>query len=129
MFMAEWVDMGNPIEVELSHRDYDVLLLASEKLKGILRDYQGVSDIKDDFEPGKAELKLKLRDTGRTLGLTLSDLARQVRQGFYGDEAQRIQRGRDDIRVMVRYPEDQRKSLADVDNIRILSFYIYCFLN
>ena len=64
-------------------------------------------------------MKLELKDTGRTLGLTLSDIARQVRQGFYGDEAQRIQRGRDDIRVMVRYPEDERKSLADVENMRI----------
>ena len=118
-FIAEWVDMGNPVEVELSHRDYAVLLPASEKLKGLLRDYQGVSDIKDDFEPGKAEIKLKLKDTGRTLGLTLLDLARQVRQGFYGDEAQRIQRGRDDIRVMIRYPESERKSLADIENMRI----------
>ncbi|MBN1806282.1 MAG: efflux RND transporter permease subunit [Sedimentisphaerales bacterium] len=118
-FMAEWVDTGNPIEIELAHQEYDVLLAASEKLKGILRDYTGVSDIADDFEPGKAELKLSLKDTGRTLGLTLSDLARQVRQGFYGDEVQRIQRGRDDIRVMVRYPEDERKSLADVENMRI----------
>lgn len=118
-FMAEWVDTGNPIEIELAHQDYDILLAASEKLKGVLRDYAGVSDIADDFEPGKAELKLALKDTGRTLGLTLSDLARQVRQGFYGDEVQRIQRGRDDIRVMVRYPEDQRRSLADVENMRI----------
>jgi multidrug efflux pump subunit AcrB len=118
-FMAEWADTGNAIEIELAHQDYDVLLAASEKLKGILRDYTGVSDIADDFEPGKAELKLSLKDTGRTLGLTLSDLARQVRQGFYGDEVQRIQRGRDDIRVMVRYPEDERRSLADVDNMRI----------
>lgn len=118
-FIAEWVDTGNPIEVELSHQDFDTLLTASEKLKGILRDYTGVTDIADDFEPGKVELKLDLKDTGRTLGLTLSDLAKQVRQGFYGDEAQRIQRGRDDIRVMVRYPEDERKSLADVENMRI----------
>jgi multidrug efflux pump subunit AcrB len=118
-FMAEFMSTGNPIDLELSHKDFDVLLPASEKLKGVLRDYAGVSDIADNFEPGKAELKLKLRETGRTLGLTLSDLARQVRQGFYGDEVQRIQRGRDDIRVMVRYPEDERKSLADVENMRI----------
>ncbi|MHC4507420.1 MAG: efflux RND transporter permease subunit, partial [Planctomycetota bacterium] len=118
-FIAEWVDAGNPIEVELSHQNYDVLLAASERLKGILRDYAGVSDIADDFEPGKAELKLTLKETGHTLGLTLSDLARQVRQGFYGDEAQRIQRGRDDIRVMVRYPESERRSLADVENMRV----------
>jgi multidrug efflux pump subunit AcrB len=118
-FMAEFMTTGNPIEVELSHRNYDVLVAASDRLKGILRNYTGVSDIADDFEPGKAELKLKLQETGRNLGLTLSDLARQVRQGFYGDEVQRIQRGRDDIRVMVRYPESQRRSLADVENMRI----------
>jgi multidrug efflux pump subunit AcrB len=118
-FMAEFMSAGNPIEVELSHEDFDILLAASERLKGTLRDYAGVSDIADDFEPGKVELKLELRDMGRTLGLTLSDLAKQVRQGFYGDEVQRIQRGRHDIRVMVRYPEDERKSLADVENMRI----------
>jgi multidrug efflux pump subunit AcrB len=118
-FISEFASTGDPINVELSHEDFDILLAASEKLKGILRDYTGVGDIQDDFEPGKAELKLKLKDTGRTLGLTLSDLARQVRQGFYGDEVQRIQRGRDDIRVMVRYPEAERRSLADVENMRI----------
>lgn len=118
-FVSELVSTGNPIEVELSHTDYEVLFPASDRLKGILRDYAGVKDIADDFEPGKAELKLQLKETGRTLGLTLSDLARQIRQGFYGDEAQRIQRGRDDIRVMVRYPENERRSLADVENIRI----------
>ncbi|MHC4322774.1 MAG: efflux RND transporter permease subunit, partial [Planctomycetota bacterium] len=118
-FISEFASTGDPINVELSHQDFDTLLAASEKLKGILRDYTGVRDIQDDFEPGKAELKLKIKDTGRTLDLTLSDLARQVRQGFYGDEVQRIQRGRDDIRVMVRYPEAERRSLADVENMRI----------
>jgi multidrug efflux pump subunit AcrB len=118
-FISEFASTGDPINVELSHQDFDMLLAASEKLKGILRDYTGVGDIQDDFEPGKAELKLKIKDNGRTLGLTLSDLARQVRQGFYGDEVQRIQRGRDDIRVMVRYPEAERRRLADVENMRI----------
>jgi multidrug efflux pump subunit AcrB len=118
-FVSELVSTGDAINVELSHTDYDVLLSASERLKSILREYTGVSDIADDFEPGKPELKLQLKETGRTLGLTLSDLARQIRQGFYGDEAQRIQRGRDDVRVMVRYPRDQRRSLADVENMRI----------
>mgnify|MGYP001070881319 CR=1 FL=1 len=118
-FVSEFMSTGDPINVELSHEDFDTLLAASEKLKGVLRDYTGVGDIQDDFEPGKAELKLKLKDTGRMLRLTLSDLARQVRQGFYGDEVQRIQRGRDDIRVMVRYPESERRSLGDVENMRI----------
>ena len=53
------------------------------------------------------------------LGLTLNDLARQVRQAFYGEEAQRIQRGTDDVRVMVRYPEAERKSLGNLENMRI----------
>ncbi len=118
-FISEWASTGDPINVELSHRNFDMLLAASEKLKNILRNYEGVSDITDDFDAGKAELKLKLKETGRMLGLTLSDLARQVRQGFYGEEVQRIQRGRDDIRVMVRYPESQRRSIADVENMRI----------
>ncbi|MHC4185137.1 MAG: efflux RND transporter permease subunit, partial [Planctomycetota bacterium] len=118
-FFSEIMSTGEPINVELSHQDFDVLLTAVEELKSLLREYSGVSDIADSFEQGKAELKLELKDTGRNLGLTLSDLARQVRQGFYGEEAQRIQRGRDDIRVMVRYPRQERKSLADVENMRI----------
>ena len=118
-FVSEFVRTGNPIEVELSHRDFETLVAASERLKAVLRDYEGVSDIADDFEPGKAEVKLDLKETGRLLGLTLSDLAQQVRQGFYGEEAQRIQRGRHDIRVMVRYPEAERRSLADIETMRI----------
>ncbi len=118
-FFSEILSTGEAINVELSHQNFDTLLTTVTELKSILRAYSGVSDITDSFEEGKAELKLALKDTGRTLGLTLSDLARQVRQGFYGEEAQRIQRGRDDIRVMVRYPEQQRKSLADVENMRI----------
>ena len=118
-FIAEIKSAGAPISVDLSHRDFDTLLEAAEVFKQVLKKYSGVSDIEDSFEAGKAELKLSLKDTGRMLGLTLADLARQVRQGFYGEEAQRIQRGRDDIRVMIRYPQSRRKSLADVENMRI----------
>lgn len=118
-FVSEIFSAGEAINVEMSHEDFDTLLAAAEHVKTILTEYDGVSDITDSFEPGKAELKLSLKDTGRTLGLTLSDLARQVRQGFYGEEAQRIQRGRDDIRVMVRYPECERKSIGDVEDMRI----------
>ena len=110
---------GDAVYVEMSHRNFDKLLAAVNDLKQILTEYQGVFDISDTFEAGKLELKLSLKEAGRTLGLTWEDLARQVRQGFYGDEVQRVQRGRDDIRVMVRYPENQRTSLADVENMRI----------
>jgi multidrug efflux pump subunit AcrB len=76
-------------------------------------------DILDSFESGKDELKLTLKPAARNLGLTSEDLARQVRQAFFGLEAQRIQRGRDDVRVMVRYPEGERRSLANLENMRI----------
>lgn len=118
-FMSRFFSTGEAINVELSHQDFDTLLAATEGLKKRLAGFKGVSDIADSFEPGKIELKLSLTDLGRTSGLTLSELARQVRQGFYGEEVQRVQRGRDDIKVMVRYPEAQRRSLGDVHNMRI----------
>ncbi|MDD5011004.1 MAG: efflux RND transporter permease subunit [Phycisphaerae bacterium] len=118
-FVSEIFSAGDEISVELSHENFDILLGAVEKLKTNLRQYSGVTDISDSFEQGKAELRLDLTDSGRMLGLTLNDLAQQVRQGFYGYEAQRIQRGRDDIRVMVRYPQEYRRSIADIENMRI----------
>lgn len=117
-FASEIFSAGEPVNVELSHRDFNKLLEASEKLKVRLRDYQGLENISDSFEPGKPELKLSLKPTGRMLGITLGDLAGQVRQGFYGDEIQRIQRGRHDVRVMARYPERQRKSIEDIEQMR-----------
>jgi multidrug efflux pump subunit AcrB len=119
IFLSEIFSPGEDINFELSHEDFAKLLSASEELKAVLAQYEGVSDIADSFEAGKAELKLSLKDTGRMLGLTLSDLARQVRQGFYGHEVQRIQRGQNDVRVMVRYPEQQRRSITDIENMRI----------
>ena len=64
-------------------------------------------------------MKLGIRPAAETAGLTLQSLGRQVRQAFYGEVAQRIQRGRDDVRVMVRYPRDERRSLGDLENMRI----------
>ena len=119
VFLSEIFSAGDDINFELSHNNFDQLLIAVEELKFAIGEYAGASDITDSFEPGKAELKLELKDTGRMLGLTWADLARQVRQGFYGEEVQRIQRGRDDIRVMVRYPEEDRRSIGDIENMRI----------
>jgi multidrug efflux pump subunit AcrB len=118
-FFSEIATAGEPISVELSHSNFQTLLGASDKLKARLGEYAGIKDVSDSFEAGKEELKLNLKDSGRVLGLTLGDLARQVRQGFYGAESQRIQRGRDDIRVMVRYPKKERQSIGDVENMRI----------
>lgn len=118
-FFSEIASAGEPISVELSHANFQILLSASNELKKRLGEYAGIKDVSDNFEAGKEELKLNLKDSGRVLGLTLGDLARQVRQGFYGAESQRIQRGRDDIRVMIRYPEKERRSVGDVENMRV----------
>jgi len=118
-FQAAIFSSGDAVSVQLSHRHFDTLLMAVARLKEIVAEYPGTKDIADSFLPGKKELRLQLTPEGRTLGLTLADLARQVRAGFYGVEVQRIQRGRDDIRVMVRYPEAERRSLGDVDQMRV----------
>ncbi|MCH8084682.1 MAG: efflux RND transporter permease subunit, partial [Myxococcales bacterium] len=110
---------GDSIDIQLAAPDITALESAADRLKLRLSQYAGVTDIADSFQDGKQEIKLSLLPSAEPLGITLEDLSRQVRQAFYGAEAQRIQRGRDDIRVMVRYPRDQRRSLSDLDNLRI----------
>ena len=110
---------GEDVDVELSGGDLDRLRAAADVLKGRLAEYAGVHGVADSLRAGKAEMRLHIRPEAETLGLRLRDLARQVRQAFYGEEAQRIQRGRDDVRVMVRYPREQRRSLADLENMRV----------
>jgi multidrug efflux pump subunit AcrB len=118
-FQSNLFSAGEAISVQLAHHDFDTLLVAVDRLKGVIAEYPGTKDVADSFLPGKKELKLSLTPEGRAAGLTLADLARQVRAGFYGQEVQRIQRGRDDIRVMVRYPEEERRSLGDIDEMRV----------
>lgn len=118
-FRSEFFSLGDPIDIQLDSANVDDLRVAAARLKQELATFGGVSEINDSFSAGKRELKLSILPAAETLGLTLHDLAHQVRQAFYGDEAQRIQRGRDDVRVMIRYPREQRRSLADLDALRI----------
>ncbi|MDA1315786.1 MAG: efflux RND transporter permease subunit [Acidobacteria bacterium] len=118
-FTSDLLGGGADIDFQLRGRDTEALRQVSEKLKSKLATYPGVFDITDSFRGGKPEVKLALNSEGEGLGLSLQDLANQVRQGFYGEEAQRIQRGRDDIRVMVRYPKDERSSLGDLESMRV----------
>ena len=118
-FTSSFLSAGDDISVELAHADLDRLLEATEALKRFLADYDGVSELADSFEPGKREFNFHLTDAGVASGLTLNDLARQMRQAFYGDEAQRVQRGRDEVKVMVRYSEAERRSLATLDDMRV----------
>ena len=110
---------GDDVDVQLAGPDIDQLRAAADEVKRRLTAYAGVYEISDSFRAGKVEMQLGIKPAAETLGLTLQDLGRQVRQAFYGEEAQRIQRGRDDIRVMVRYPRDDRRSLGDLENMRI----------
>ena len=118
-FTSELFTAGEAINIQLSHHELDHLLSAAEELKQKLASFDGVGDIADSFEPGKHELQFDLTPSGQASGLTLDNVGRQVRQAFYGEEVQRIQRGRSDIKVMVRYPQQDRRSLADIDNMRL----------
>jgi len=118
-FTADAFSPGKAIEIELRGRNIDDLAHGAAELRQALQGYPGVFDIVDSFDGGKQELQLGLREQARTLGLNASDIARQVRQAFYGEEVQRLPRGREDIRVMVRYPEEERRSLANIENMRI----------
>ena len=120
IFMSEDIfPIGKPIEVRLMGDDFTAMREAAMRLEAELATYPGVLDISNDFRPGKMEVQLALKPAGRVLGITLADLAGQVNQGFYGAEALRLQRGRDDVKVVIRYPESERRSLGDLDNIRI----------
>ena len=110
---------GDDIDVQLAGPNIDDLRAAAGDVKRGLAEYTGVYEISDSFRAGKEEMQLSIKPAAETLGLTLQDLGRQVRQAFYGEEAQRIQRGRDDVRVMVRYPQEDRRSLGDLEGMRI----------
>lgn len=110
---------GAPIEIWVQGYNMERILPAADELIDRLRQFEGVYQVKSDFTPGKNELRLTLKPEARTFGLTVSDLGRQVFSAYYGNEALRIQRGRDDIRVKIRYTEEERSRLADFEQIRI----------
>ena len=118
-FTANVVQVGEPVSVELSASTPQELDRAVTAVRDSLTRFAGVFDIQSDREQGKQEVELRLKPAARTLGLTLSDLAQQVRAAYFGIESYRLQRGRDEVRVYVRLPEDERNALADLDNFRI----------
>jgi multidrug efflux pump subunit AcrB len=118
-FKSEIHSAGNPVEVHLSLDDHALLADAAEELKSELEGFSGVFDISDSYLPGKMEMQLELKPSAQGLGLKLSDLARQVRHAFYGAEAMRFQRDKNEVKVLVRYPDDERKSLGNLEEMRI----------
>jgi multidrug efflux pump subunit AcrB len=110
---------GPAISFTLMGSDTGQVARAAKALENRLRLYDGVYDIRNSHEVGTAEIKLNIKPEAESLRLTLADLARQVRAGFYGEEVQRVQRGQDEVKVMVRFPRDERDSVGYLDNMRI----------
>jgi multidrug efflux pump subunit AcrB len=110
---------GAPIEFRMRGTDVAQLEQAATELIHHLQSFDGVHDINSSINAGTQEVRISIRPEAEALGLSQADLGRQVRQAFFGEEAQRIQRGRDDIRVMVRYPFAERRSLQDLTDMRI----------
>lgn len=110
---------GPDIEARVIGEDLANLRRLTEEVKGFLATLPGVRDIRDDFVAGKDELRITLKPEGRTLGLDLRNIARQVQQGFQGVEASTIQRGDEDVPIVIRFPHDQRSHLDTVLRLRL----------
>lgn len=116
---ADHLGGGPPLSFRLSGSNYVALEDAAGELETHLAEYDGIFDIRNTATSGGEEIRLRIKPEAEALGLNMSSLGRQVRQAFYGEEAQRIQRGKDELKVMVRYPADERRSIADLRNMRI----------
>lgn len=110
---------GEPINIELSGLPIAQMKAIGAKIRDQLHGYAAVFDIQDNFSGGKEEMNIRLTEKAHALGLDLANLASQVRSAIFGFEAQRIQRGRDEVRVMVRLPLEERSSLEDLKNLPI----------
>ncbi|MCI5211289.1 MAG: efflux RND transporter permease subunit, partial [Candidatus Electrothrix sp. ATG2] len=105
------------INIGLTHPEPATLELAAADLAEALAGYEGATDINDGFAQGKPQYDFKILPQGRAAGLTARDLGRQVRHAFYGAEALRQQRGRNEVKVVVRLPEEERNSLLHLENL------------
>ena len=120
-FRAEIGRSSDPIHVQFKANSLETLKEVTDKVKVKLATYPTVFDITDSLSNGKEELQIELTEQGKALGITRVSISRQVRNAFFGSQVQRIQRGRDDVRVMVRLPLDERRTTADLENILIVT--------
>lgn len=118
-FTASAVSLGEDINIQIRGKDLEVMSGAAAALTEVLSSFDAIYDISDSYRAGKQELVVRVRPEAESLGLTQADLGTQVRHAFYGAEAQRVQRGRDDMRIMVRYPESDRHSLDNYNQLYI----------
>lgn len=110
---------GSPVSVSLLGNNIGELKAAKEELKAALQNNSALKDIADTDPEGIKEIRLSLKENAYLLGLDLRSVMNQVRAGFFGVQAQRFQRGQDEIRVWVRYDRDNRSSISDLDEMRI----------
>lgn len=112
---------GTPIEFKLlgPADDAEQLEEAVEICKAKLAEYPGVYDIQDDSVPGKFEFRFRIKPEAFAMGVRTADLAETVRASYYGEEVQRVQRGRHEVKIMVTYPREDRRSLTDFEEIRV----------
>ena len=115
-FSAGALGLGLPVHLDLSHPEPDRLARIADEVVAGLESMGGVYDVRTNHDEGVRELQLELKPSARTLNLTLDHFARQVRAAFFGGEALRVQRGREDMRVYVRLPEEDRDSPADIED-------------
>ena len=118
-YVADFFGGQADIEFELAHQDSEDLEQAVSSLRASYETIDGVYEVQDSNSIGKRQLDINLTPTGEAAGLTPTDIARQLRRNFFGEEVQRIQRGREELKVMVRYPEASRSSTADLFDARI----------
>ncbi len=118
-YRAEIGGGGSPIDIQLKGDDFDRMAEVANRFKAELLNFSGISDVTDSLEGGKQEIQMSLRPQAELMGLSLADVANQVRQAFLGLEVQSIQRNRDDVSVIVRYPQAERRSLQSLESMPI----------
>lgn len=119
-FESSLVGGGDDLDIQLAHRSDDILTKASTALKNQMKKMDGVSEVVDSAEKGKREFVFDLTKAGLVAGLTPADIGGQLRNAFYGYEVDRVQRGSNEVKVMVRYPKAQRETLATISRMRIM---------
>ncbi|MFT7653850.1 MAG: multidrug efflux pump subunit AcrB [Limisphaerales bacterium] len=110
---------GPPIALKLQGKNYELSEQAARELAAQLRTIDGLYEVEMSTNAGPEEIKLRIKPEAEALGVTLVDLAKQVREAFYGAEAQRVQRGDQDLRVMVRFPKSERGSVGNLESMWI----------
>ncbi len=110
---------GSPVSISLMSKNLQELDEAKEYLMNRLSELPQLKDINENVALGKQEIRLKLKPKAYFLGLDENTIAQQVRQGFYGGQAQRLQEGRDELRIWVRYPKSDRLTIGQMENMKI----------